>query len=283
MSRYTAVKVRRNDGREFIADGTDWKLTALSGIDAPEFEVFTEKKGIGDGDIVVGKRTSARTFSFTANVLNPAHNELHRKEAVSFFNSRYSYRVDITYQGTSRWIICELEKYAVPALNVYDRIEVTAEFYAADPYWKSVDDFGRDIASLTPHFGFPFVCVENKGINCGIFNFAKTVLIENDGDTDTYCKAIIAASGDVLNPSLIKGDKFVKVLDTMCAGDVIEIDLERATVLKNGANIIGRADRKSSFVNMHLEVGTNKIGYAADNGDNYLSCTIYYNKLYCGI
>ena len=165
-------------------------------------------------------------------------------------------------------------------------MSLSVTFLFPNPYLKSYEDFGEDIASITPMIGFPYICNVSsgrpEGITGGIYNFARQVVLENDGAVETYCRAVFIAKGDVENPALIIGDNYVKVLDTMQEGDVIEMDFTNSppTVKKNGKNIIGKCDRKSAFDAMILNKGDTTIQFDADNGTNLLQVSIYYNKLY---
>ena len=159
-------------------------------------------------------------------------------------------------------------------------------FTFPNPYWKSYDDFGKDIASLTPMIAFPYLCTfdigQPNGITGGIFNFAQTVNIYNDGDVDTRCRAVIKADGDVTNPALFINDEYVRIIDNLVKNDIIEIDFTASppTVRKNGVNFIGHCDRTSAFTGMIIEKGNNVVRFDADNGTSNMSVSIYYNKLY---
>ena len=111
------------------------------------------------------------------------------------------------------------------------------------------------------------------------------VVLENDGDVDTYCKAVLTAAGEVENPKLVINGAYVRVIDTMQAGDVIIIDFTKnpPTVEKNGVNWIGHCDKTSAFDEMILRVGDSSVEYTADNGSNQLDVAIFYNKLYGAI
>ena len=111
------------------------------------------------------------------------------------------------------------------------------------------------------------------------------MLLDNDGDVETYCKAVISANGDVVNPKIIINDNYVRVLDNMKANDVIIIDFTQnpPTVKKNGVNFIGHCDRTSAFDDMELPIGSSEISFDADTGSNLMNVSIYYNKLYGAI
>lgn len=135
---------------------------------------------------------------------------------------------------------------------------------------------------------FPYLASFNVapfGTTGGVFNFAQQVKLVNDGDVETYCRAIFKATGDVVNPSLIISGNYVRVIDVMRAGDVIEMDFTALppTVKKNGVNYIGHCDRTSAFTDMAINVGDVEVQYSADDGDANLSVSFYYNKLYAAI
>lgn len=287
MSKNVSLKIIRSDKQKFIIDGEIWGLSSLEGFDHPSIEIFSEKNSIGDGSTVTGQRVSNVDRTFTAILKNKNLNEIMRKVSISFFNPKYSYEVYITYQGQSRYFNGSILGFKCPNENVYKPIEITCTFLSESPYLKSIDDFGMDIASINPEFGFPYIsCIDTmNGFTFGSYNFAKTVDISNDGDVETYCKAVFTAKGNVTNPKLIKDLKYVRIIDTLVSEDVIEIDFTSnpPTVKKNGVNIIAKTDRTSSFTDMQLQTGSNTIGFSADVGENVLSVIIYYNKLYLGV
>lgn len=276
-------KFVRDDKKEFIIDGSLWGITSLDGIAVLDFDIFSEKKGVGYGERVTGKRVGSRDIVVKAKTKSSKINDVFRDLAVSFFLPTHSYDLFLTYLGKERWISGEIEKFKCPSKNVYLPIEVQINMFCADPCWKSIDEFGKNIASETPMFSFPYIEDGVHGVNASISNFAQEVQLYNDGDVETYCTAVISAKGNVTNPSITVGGKFIRIKDTMEEGDIIVIDIENAKVYKNETNIITKVDRQSTFVGMQLAVGTNTISFDADNGSNLLDVYIYYNKLYMGV
>lgn len=285
------IKIVRSDNKEFHIDGTNWKLPSngLEGFGEFENDISVVDNAIGDGGITTSKRMSSKYRTITVKSVNKYLNDVLRHEANAFFNAKMTYKVYITYMGITRWAEGEIYKYSLPTENVHKTMTMTLIFHFPNPYLKSFEDFGKDIASVSPMIAFPYLCAVSssvpRGITGGIYNFAKRVILENDGDVETYCKAVFVAKGTVTNPSLIIKDKFVRVLDVMTEGDVIEIDFVKnpPTVKKNGVNIIGKCDRKSDFENMIIEKGDTEIQFDADDGTNLLQVSIYYNKLYAVI
>ena len=291
MSDKVKVRIVRDDGREFNIDGTDWKIPSdgLEGFGDFENDIVMIDNAIGDGAIYGAERIAQKDRTIVAKSQNPLLNEILRRAAMSFFNSKAMFKVYITYMGVTRWAEGKIHRFSLPTDNIHRTMTMTVTFLFGDPFLKSYDDFGKNIAAVIPMCGFPYLCSITdgtlKGVTGGVFEYAQTVLLENDGDVETYCKAVFTAKGQVTNPKLVINDKYVRIIDEMVAGDVIIIDFAKnpPTVRKNGVNHIGHCDRTSSFDDMALIVGTSEVAYTADNGTNALSVSIYYNKLYGAI
>ncbi|MBR5596480.1 MAG: phage tail family protein [Lachnospiraceae bacterium] len=286
MDKEVKIRIVRSDNKEFNIDGNDWKITKLEGFGEFENDINVVDKAVGDGGIITSSRIGTKDRTITAKSLNKYLNDVLRREADSFFNPKLTYKVYLTYMGITRWAEGTIYKYKIPNDNIHRRMVLTVTFLFPNPYLKSYEDFGEDIASITPMIGFPYICNVSDGrpygITGGIYNFARQVVLENDGAVETYCKAVFVAKGMVVNPALIIGESYVRVLDTMIEGDVLEMDFTNSppTVKKNGKNIIGKCDRKSSFDTMILNKGDTVIQFDADDGTNVLQVSIYYNKLY---
>ena len=299
MGKTVLIRVVRDDGDSMeFGTGTDWYIEndGLENWSAPTPEVSYSENVTYDGATVTGRRVASIDRTIEATLRNAKQNELMRERVVRFFNPKHSYEAHITYQGRTLW--CHGEHYAFKcdAGNVYQPVSFSWTILCPMPYLLSEDDFGQDIAAIDPKFGFPlYSCTSATGAAKGVANrrgfiwsaysFARTVEIANDGDVPTYCKAIIIANGTVTNPKLIKGTSYVRIVDTLQEGDVVEIDLVHRppTVTKNGENIIQRTDRASSFSGVSFDVGLNTIQYDADDGSDALSVAIYYNKRYLGV
>lgn len=221
----------------------------------------------------------------TAVLLNKNLNSVMRDVVRSFFGVKRTFKVYLTYNGITRWCEGELYAYSLPTENIYKNLELTFTILCPQPYLLSVDEFGQNIADVTPRFGFPYVSLVGRGFIFSEYKFAKEVILENLGDVETYAKIVISAKGEVTNPVIKKDDKFIRILDTLVDKDVIIIDLVNMppTVTKNGVNIIGKTSRDSSFEDLKLAVGSNTISYDADYGNNLLDVTIYYNQRYGGM
>lgn len=278
------VRFVRDDNREFTLNDDNWKIPSngLEGFGDFTNNITVIDNGVGDGGIISSRRVSPKDRTISAKSRNMHLAEVLRAEATSFFRPKNTYKVYLTYMGRTRWAEGVVEKFNLSTNNIHQYMVLTVTLLFADPYLKSYEDFGKDIASVRGMSGFPYLCVREQGLPAGVFNYATMVNISNDGDVEAYCKVVFRATGTVLNPELIIDGHFVRVLDQMQDGDVIIMDFAASppTVKKNGVNIIGKCHRQSDFDKMVLTVGDSTLQYTASIGTNLLSVSVYFNKLY---
>lgn len=283
--------VRVSDNAVFkIGDGSAWKLLSkgLDGFGEINNTISYEDNAITDGGHFTAEHVTKvdRTIKFTNT--DWRNNNAMRTALLQFFHVKDEYKLYFTHGDTERWAQGKIYKFNVgTTANVYNRLDVTLTLLFESPYWNSVDDFGHNIAGLTPMLAFPYLCSKTpgtaKGYTGGVFNFSQSVSIINDGDAETFCHAILSSEGgDVENPKLLINDEYIRVIDTLADGEEIDIDFTAfpPTVKKNGVNYIGHCDRTSAFNNMAITRGVNKIAYDADNGSSHMNVTINYLKKY---
>ena len=273
----------RADGKELVADETDWGLTGIDGAAAPGYQIYSSDNAVGDGSIITGRRVAARDLQLSAAVMDAGSNAVLRKAALSFFRPKVRYKVYLTYMGVTRWIAGELTAFKAPNAYIGEPQTFAAYFLCTEPYWQSVDDFGQDIAAITPCWGFPYMDHPTLGVRVAVANFAREVVFNYDGDVPSYFKATITCDGPVTNPKLIMGGSYIRVITEMQRGDVLSIDPQAARVLMNGENVLVRVDRASNFAGMQMDVGENRVSFSADVGENDMHVVIYYNKQYLGV
>lgn len=280
------VRFTRSDGKSFAFDDSPMGVTALDGVGGPKLELFTEKSAVGDGDIITGRRVAARPITITASNRIMRINAQMRKIVSAFFNPLYTYSVEITYGESTRSAHeCELKAIAIPTANIYKRFSVTLTLLSPTGYLDGGGLYGRDINSIQPRLGWPWVSMRGRGMLYSLYNFSKAVTVDNNGDAPTFIRAVFTATGKdaVINPKLIKGEYFIRVLTTMRPGDKVEIDTEKRLVKINGVNAMHLVDKASNWTGMKMEVGQNSFGFDADEHDNQLSVRIYYTTRFYGM
>lgn len=281
------IKIVRNDNNVFLMDGSingpsDWGISKIEGLETIKNEISTEKKAIGDGDAITAERVPSRDIDIIANAKDKNSNNTLREKAISFFNPKYNFDVYITNVNKKVWIRAKLESFKCPPKSK-EAVELSLTLFCEDPYFSSVDNFGKNIASVNPMYHFPSISPIGSGFLCGVYNFAKQVQISNTGDADTYCHIVIKAKGSVINPKIIIGSSYVRVLKTLAENDVVDIDMVRNKITLNGVNCFRLLDRTSSFTDMIIKIGNNTVSFSADNGDTNMEVMVYYNLRYLGV
>lgn len=282
------VKFVRDDGKVFILDGSckggaDWGITEISGTDTIENSMGSAVPAVGDGEVITSERIPSRNIDIFASVKDRRKNQEERRKALSFFNPKQGFTLYITKGGVTRWAKARQERFQCREAAPDRHVSMSAAIKCMDPYFYSVDNYGKNIAAVMGCFGFPYISPLSKGFRTGVYNFAKVVSVENNGDAGIRMKVVITADGLVKNPKIILNGAYVRIIDMLGAGDILEIDLERNTIRKNGENCIGKIDRHSSFTGMELLTGENEVSFDADNGDTNMKVVLYYYLRYLGV
>lgn len=280
--------VRSSDSSKFeFGYEHDWVIAedGLEGFGDISNEVEYIDNANTAGGIINSLRVTKKDRSIKAIYRKRTDMDVARKNVLSFFNINDSFKVYVTYGTREVFATGYIYKFLCDTRdlkNGYLSLDIT--FVFANPFWQSVDNYGKNIASLVGKMAFPYMSNPAfGGVTGGVFNYAQQVYLNNDGDIETYCEVVIdCADGTVINPQIIINDEYVRVIDTMTAGDSIVMDFAAfpPTVKKNGANYMGHCDRTSAFDEMVLKRGTNVIRYDADNGSSHMNVTVYYYKQY---
>lgn len=289
------ARIVRSDGKEFIIGDGDWRITnegLINWANLP-YNVFSSEIPSSDGAIVTSKRVSSVDRTIMAECKGSNPDEL-RAEAIRFFNPKYSYEAHLTYRGRTRWCSGEQIGFQASEGNMYRRPTLTWTILCPNPYLLSESDFGKDIAEIIPMFAFPWYSAigdiqepmrVNKGAVVSRYKFARNVEIDNDGDVATGMRIVIRAMGTVINPSVRLGDGWVRLKTTLKIGDVVEFNVvsKPPKVTLNGKNAMHLVDRESSILNLQIDVGTSTLEYDADDGNQSMSVSVYWNKQYLGV
>lgn len=281
------VKFIRDDNEEFFIDGETWKIPSdgLEGFDYINPLITTQKKAYNDGSFYQSTTIGEKDRTITAVLLNRALNKSMRERLRSFFGVKRVFDVFINYNGVERKFNGYLYAYKLPTKNIYDFLTLTVTILSPQPYLLSVDEFGQNIGQRYAKFGFPIPSIVNKGFVFSVLKYAQSAILENDGDIYTYPRIVIHSNGEIINPKVMIDDKYIKYNDTLNANDVLTIDLtnDQAQVMLNDTNVIGKTDRRSSFTNFKIEIGSNNFSYDAQTGANLMDVTVYFNKRYGGL
>ena len=235
-----------------------------------------------DGGRTENVRLSLKDRTVGLAYTNISNNKVARDAFKVFFIYNMKYNIYVTYMGVTRWARGTLYKMWLSdePEDYLQKAKITFKF--DNPYWLSVDNFGKDIASVVPMAAFPYLCTAAKGVTSGRYEFDQEVEIINDGDANAYPVVTITAKGGVTNPLININGAQVKLSDSLVVGDEIVFDFESLppTLKKNGSNALGLADRASNFDDMYFIRGRNLISYGADDGESNMSVAVKFYKKY---
>lgn len=289
MSMSELVKIRfvDEDGRQReVGTDKDWRFqkdSGLSGFSSFDGDLTFSDTYFRDGGSTDNVRLSGKQRTIKIVYTVPAEEDEERGRFTEFFRYKAKYKIYITYMGRTRWAEGILYKGALSERTKRNKaMNATLTFQFDNPYWLSVDDFGKNIANVIPGAGFPWLCPINVGVGIGVYSFAKEVELPNDGDSDTYPIIKIIANDDVINPVVKINDGFVRYIGTLHQNDQLVMNFNDIppTIKLNGANVIGRCDRASTFDEMVIKKGRNTIAYDAKDGSEELQVYATFNKQY---
>jgi phage-related protein len=278
------------NGEQFnVGKDYNWRLLkkGLENFSAFESNVTVAQDYGRNGGSLVGIRLNDKTRTIKICNVDWKNSDTARMELQKYFIYGQKYKIYVTIGETTRWADGVLYRMAIPEPTDEDyKLNVTMSFKFGDPFLKSEDNFGKNIASLTPMFAFPWLSRMDKqnvyGTAVGIYNFEREVHLYNDGSYEAYPTIKITFKGIVTNPEIRINDGFIRVLGTFNSDDEIVIDcsVSPMTVKNNGENILGKCDRESEFDNMNLQIGDNALSFIAYSGSDDMNVFVYYYKPY---
>lgn len=284
------IRFVNENGEQFnVGKDYNWRLLkkGLENFSAFESNVTVAQDYGRNGGSLVGVRLNDKTRTIKICNVDWKNSDTTRMELQKYFIYGQKYKIYVTIGETTRWADGVLYRMAIPEPTDEDyKLNVTMSFKFGDPFLKSEDNFGKNIASLTPMFAFPWLSRMDKqnvyGTAVGIYNFEREVHLYNDGSYEAYPTIKITFKGVVTNPEIRINDGFIRVLGTFGSDDEIVIDctVSPMTVENNEENILGKCDRESEFDNMNLQIGDNTLSFTADSGSDDMNVFVYYYKPY---
>ena len=284
------IRFVNENGEQFnVGKDYNWRLLkkGLENFSAFESNVTVAQDYGRNGGSLVGIRLNDKTRTIKICNVDWKNSDTTRMELQKYFIYGQKYKIYVTIGETTRWAEGVLYRMAIPEPTDEDyKLNVTMSFKFGDPFLKSEDNFGKNIASLTPMFAFPWLSRMDKqnvyGTAVGIYNFEREVHLYNDGSYEAYPTIKITFKGIVTNPEIRINDGFIRVLGTFNSNDEIVIDcsVSPMTVKNNGENILGKCDRESEFNNMNLQIGDNTLSFIAYSGSDDMNVFVYYYKPY---
>lgn len=279
------VIIKRDDSQTLtLGKGIEhnYFLTNIEGIGDIQTQLNTQSNAFADGSQFINQKYPEReiVIEFAYSALDPDRTA--KRTLLSFLNSKHDFNISIISGGVTRWIDGRLYAHKVTNPSGSEALTCSITFVCPNPFFKSADSFGKDIAAITPQFHFAWHNEIGDTQPIGVYNFERQVTVNNTGDFDTYPVFRIYATGTVTNPKVLVNGNYIRLITTLSAGDVVEVNLVDKKVTLNGNNIMGVIDRTSSFSDMNLAPGDNIVKYEADNGDINMTVNLFYYNQFVG-
>lgn len=260
---------------------SEFRVITITGLEASEYSINTINSN-QDGAIVTYRKIEPREIVITGDVKKNSNEDVNRQTLISFFNPKSDGELKIRRNNNEKKISYAVSSFRFTNKKMNEWLQFELVLICSNPYFESIDNFGKNIASITKQFAFPLVICPKKIMGYKTFN--NNVLLLNDGDCETGCEIHIkAVEGAVSNPKISLNEQFISVNVDMTIGDelVINTNLRQKSIMLNGQNVIQKIDRKSSFFN--LNVGDNVMKYDSDEGYQQMEVNVYFNKKYLGV
>ena len=214
------IRFVNENGEQFnVGKDYNWRLLkkGLENFSAFESNVTVAQDYGRNGGSLVGIRLNDKTRTIKICNVDWKNSNTARMELQKYFIYGQKYKIYVTIGETTRWADGVLYRMAIPEPTDEDyKLNVTMSFKFGDPFLKSEDNFGKNIASLTPMFAFPWLSRMDKqnvyGTAVGIYNFEREVHLYNDGSYEAYPTIKITFKGIVTNPEIRINDGFIRVL-----------------------------------------------------------------------
>lgn len=305
MTRNTiTIELTCNGKTLRMGPNEDIDITKVTGLESSELELSTSDNALVDGASVDGKKIKPRPIHIEASFRSNKNNPENRARVIQFFNPKYTGRALITNMGVSRNIEYELEGWTFgTAQNMDNKLRILVDLICPDPYMLNVDNFGKNMANISPLFAFPWRVLATRatgkldyppkarglmlgGMTMGYRTLHKEVVLSNDGDVPTGVQIqFIATRGSVTNPKITNTGtgQFMRVKVVMQQGDILLIDTNdrHQVITLNGVNCYQRIDRQSEP--FQLAVGDNYLEYDADGNYTNLDVNLFYTPKYLGV
>ena len=279
MDRDMILRFESNNQAIDAGGRFEHKIISAEGFEASDYDFSSSVNAQIDGVTLTGRRTAARELYLEIECPDEQ-----RGRVITFYNPKHNGKLTATINGRTRWIPYIVRSLKFRQANLYDPLIYQLTLTCPQPYFLDMSDFGKNLAATVPLLAFPFVWQVGRDMVSDYRLFSTNFLVINKGDVDTGMKVTFIAKGLVSNPKLyLQNGQYIRVLVDMDKGDALTIETNKGqkSILLNGANIIHKIDRASTFIG--LTPGDNTLTYTADDGYMNLEVRLYYTPMYLGV
>lgn len=270
----------------FATDGNpkgNYFLLKLDGLGEVQADRHT-MDAHGDGSIYINSNLAERELQIELVILADESKNMEelRREISKIVNPKAGL-LELRYKDEQKTYRINIASDHVPTFTTEDylgkkRQRVTLTLVASDPFWYAENSEVHYLSNWQPNLEWEleFPLTENKDLGIELETFLKDglVTLENDGDEFTGAIFLLSASGDVLNPEIIRimpdgsNTQKMKLLTNMKAGDRIRI----STI--SGQKRVGKwSDDRQKWLNIFNTLTMDSTFIQLDVGENYLRAT----------
>lgn len=262
---------------------SEFRVNSITGLEASEYSIGTINNN-QDGAVVTHRKLNPREITIVGDVKKNSNEDINRQTLISFFNPKFDGELKVRRNNDEKKISYVVSSFRFTNTKMAEWLQFEIILDCPNPYFSSIDGFGKNIADITKQFAFPLAILKEKGKIMGYKTYNNNVSLFNDGDCATGCEIRIKViKGTVSNPKLSLNNQFIQVITDMKVGDelVINTNQRQKSIRLNEENIIQKINRKSSFFS--LDVGDNIMTYESDDGYENMEITVYFYKKYLGV
>lgn len=275
-----------NNNRLEMNKNTDMRIIDIEGIEASSYTINTISSE-QDGAIVTSEKVEPREITITGDIKKNENETANREKLIRFFNPKTTGELYITRNDKERKIQYRVSSFDFTTNKLYEYIDFTIVLESTEePYFEDSKNKGNNLALISPQFAFPLVIRDTpKGKIMGYRVFKQYMPLINDGDKETGIEIVITAKrGAMKNIKLtLNDDKYVKVNQVLNQWDVLIINTNprKKRVTLNGANIINKIDRTSTFFS--LRKGKNILKYECEDGATNVDIEVKFYRKFLGV
>ena len=280
------VVFESNNNRLEMNKNTDMRIIDIEGIEASSYTINTISSE-QDGAIVTSEKVEPREITITGDIKKNENETANREKLIRFFNPKTTGELYITRNDKERKIQYRVSSFDFTTNKLYEYIDFTIVLESTEePYFEDSKNKGNNLALISPQFAFPLVIRDTpKGKIMGYRVFKQYMPLINDGDKETGIEIVITAKrGAMKNIKLtLNDDKYVKVNQVLNQWDVLIINTNprKKRVTLNGANIINKIDRTSTFFS--LRIGKNILKYECEDGATNVDIEVKFYRKFLGV
>ncbi len=152
------------DGKRLtMGDTSPYQILDIKGLEASEYELSVSPNANLAGSTLTGARVSVRPLEITFEIPNNEEFAVYRQSVIRLFHPLQEAMLTVDYNGTKRCIPYRTEHFEFENSNLYERLRGIVALICPQPFFMSLDSYGKNIAAKTPMLAFPLISRRGRG------------------------------------------------------------------------------------------------------------------------